>query len=68
MESNTFIVENIDFNLKQLVEEIKNSLVEIAFTNNNGFILNIDSNIPDHLMVYPIKLSHNFVTLINNFL
>lgn len=68
MESNTFIVENIDFNLKQLVEEIKNSLVEIALTNNNSFILNIDSNIPDHLMVYPIKLSHNFVTLINNFL
>lgn len=68
MESNTFIVENIDFNLKQLVEEIKNSLVEIALTNNNSFILNIDSNIPEHLMVYPIKLSHNFVTLINNFL
>lgn len=66
IESNTIEVENIDFNLKHLLEEIKNSLKEIALKNNNTFILKIDSNIPDHLIGDPLKLSQIFLNLINN--
>lgn len=66
IESNTVKAENIPFNLKILLENIKSSLKELANDNNNTYILSIDQLIPDHLMGDPTKLSQVFMNLINN--
>lgn len=66
IESNTVEVDTVNFNLKQLLEDIRNSLKEIALKNNNTFTFNIDETIPDHLMGDPTKLSQIFMNLINN--
>jgi signal transduction histidine kinase/CheY-like chemotaxis protein len=59
-------IEYITFNLKQLLEDIQNSLKEIAFINKNDFKLEIDRNIPDYLIGDPTKLSQIMMNLINN--
>lgn len=66
IESNKVEVENINFNLKQLLESIQNSLKEVATKNSNSFVLEIDPNIPDNLMGDPTKLSQIFMNLVNN--
>lgn len=66
IESNKVQIENINFNLKLLLENIQNSLKELASTNNNNFKFEIDSNIPDYLIGDPTKLSQILMNLINN--
>ncbi|NRS89240.1 signal transduction histidine kinase/CheY-like chemotaxis protein [Flavobacterium sp. 7E] len=66
IESNKIEIENISFNLKELLEDIKNSLNGLAKTNNNNFTLQLDSYIPDSLVGDPTKLSQIFMNLINN--
>ena len=66
IESNKLELEYINFNLKQLLEDIQNSLKEIAIINNNKFILKVDSAIPENLIGDPTKLSQIFMNLINN--
>lgn len=66
IESNKMEIEYINFNLKQLLEDIQNSLKEIATINNNLFTLKIDPNIPENLIGDPTKLSQIFMNLINN--
>jgi signal transduction histidine kinase len=59
-------IEYIPFNLKQLLEDIQNSLKEIASANNNEFNLDVDPTIPDYLIGDPTKLSQIMMNLINN--
>ena len=66
IDSNKIEIENIDFNLKKLIENIQNSLKELASINNNNFELEIDSNIPDNLVGDTTKLSQIMMNLINN--
>ena len=66
IESSAIEVENISFNLKQLIVNIQNSLKELASINNNTFTIEIDSAIPDFLIGDPTKLSQIFLNLINN--
>lgn len=66
IESNNIEIEYIDFNIKQLLLDIKNSMTEIATNNNNKFLLEIDDNVPDMLLGDPTKLSQIFINLINN--
>ncbi|WP_264566788.1 ATP-binding protein [Flavobacterium sp. N3904] len=66
IDSNKLEIEYINFNLKQLLSNIQNSLKEIATVNNNKFFLKIDSSIPDNLIGDPTKLSQIFMNLINN--
>jgi len=66
IDSNKIEIENIDFNLKKLIENIQNSLKELASINNNNFTLEIDSKIPDNLIGDPTKLSQIMMNLINN--
>ncbi|CAN1569482.1 HATPase_EvgS-ArcB-TorS-like domain containing protein [Flavobacteriaceae bacterium] len=66
IDSNKLEIEYINFNLKQLLEDIQNSLKEIATVNNNKFILKIDSAVPENLIGDPTKLSQIFMNLINN--
>ena len=66
IESNTVEIEYVDFNIKQLLNDIQNSLKEVASKNNNQFALEIDNNIPDVLIGDPTKISQIFMNLINN--
>lgn len=66
IDSNKVKIENINFNLKQLLENIRISLKELALINNIDFKLEIDSDIPDNLIGDPTKLSQIFMNLINN--
>ncbi|MFE3870942.1 ATP-binding protein [Flavobacterium sp. ZS1P70] len=66
IDSHKFEIEYINFNLKQLLENIQNSLKELASVNNNQFFLKIDSEIPDYLIGDPTKLSQIMMNLINN--
>jgi signal transduction histidine kinase len=66
IESNNIEIEYIDFNIKQLLLDIKNSMTEIASNNSNRFILEIDENVPEMLLGDPTKLSQIFINLINN--
>ena len=60
------VAEEINFNLKLLLENIQNSLKELAHKNNNKYIIEIDEDIPDTLIGDPTKLSQVFINLINN--
>lgn len=66
IDSNKLEIEYINFNIKQLLADIKNSLKGLAIQNNNEFTLEIDPNIPDNLIGDPTKLSQIFMNLINN--
>lgn len=66
IESEKIPIEKINCNLKSLVQNIQNSFKEIATENNNTFIIDIDSSIPDNLICDPTKLSQIFMNLVNN--
>ncbi len=66
IESSNVQAEAINFNLKLLLENIQNSLREMAQKNNNKYVIEIDEQIPDTLIGDPTKLSQIFINLINN--
>ena len=66
IESSDVQAEAINFNLKLLLENIQNSMRELAQQNNNKYIIEIDETIPDNLIGDPTKLSQIFINLINN--
>ncbi|PBJ13770.1 ATP-binding protein [Flavobacterium sp. ACN6] len=66
IESTKVDVENISFNLKELLFNIQSSLKELATANKNYFNLEIDQSIPDNLIGDPTKLSQIILNLINN--
>lgn len=66
IESNNIEIEYIDFNIKQLLLDIKNSMTEIATNNDNRFVLEIHDDVPEMLLGDPTKLSQIFINLINN--
>lgn len=66
IESDKSEVEQTNFNLKQLLFDIKNSLKELAVANNNDLVIKIDEGIPDYLIGDPTKLSQIILNLINN--
>jgi len=66
IESNMMEIENVKFDLKELLEDLQNSLKGIALKNNTVFSLEIDQKIPKYLLGDPTKLSQIFINLINN--
>lgn len=66
IESNKIEVENINFDLIELVQNIQNSFKEIALNNNNNLVLNIAHNVPQYLIGDPTKISQILINLINN--
>ncbi len=66
IESNNIEIENINFNIRELLNNIKNSLQEQASINNNVFTLTIQDEIPEILIGDPTKISQIFINLINN--
>ncbi len=66
IESNNIEIEQINFNFKELLHNIQNSLKEQASQNNNEFKLEIAKEVPENLIGDPTKLSQIFINLINN--
>ncbi|MFH6995707.1 ATP-binding protein [Flavobacterium sp. FlaQc-48] len=66
IDSTKVEVENISFNLKELLFNIQSSLKELATANKNYFNLEMDETIPDNLIGDPTKLSQIILNLINN--
>jgi signal transduction histidine kinase len=66
LESDKVIVEYINFNLKELVNNIITSFKEFIQENNIKFVLDFDDSIPMYLKGDPTKLSQIFINLINN--
>ena len=66
IESDAIETENLNFNLKLLLVNIKNSLKELASINNNAFTIEVGENIPNFIIGDPTKLSQIFLNLINN--
>ncbi|WP_394773324.1 ATP-binding protein [Flavobacterium sp.] len=66
IDSTKVEIENICFNLKELLFNIQTSLKELATANKNYFNLDIDEAIPDHLIGDPTKISQIILNLINN--
>ncbi|MFH6958459.1 ATP-binding protein [Flavobacterium aquidurense] len=66
IDSTKVEIENITFNLKELLFNIQSSLKELATANKNYFNLEIDKAIPDNLIGDPTKISQIILNLINN--
>jgi len=66
IDSTKVEIENISFNLKELLFNIQSSLKELATANKNYFNLEIDESIPDNLIGDPTKISQIILNLINN--
>ncbi len=66
IESENIEIEKIEFNLKQLLDDIQNALKELASQNNVEFVLEKDDSISQFVMSDPTKLSQILINLINN--
>lgn len=66
IDSSKAEIEKISFNLKLLLENMQSSLKELASENQNNFIFEIDSEIPEYIIGDPTKLSQILMNLINN--
>lgn len=66
VESDNVGIENIEFDLRELLENILGSFTEIANKNKTIYHLKIDEKIPSTLIGDPTKLSQVFINLINN--
>ncbi|WP_242410303.1 ATP-binding protein [Flavobacterium sp. Root901] len=66
IDSTKVEIENISFNLKELLFNIQSSLKELAAVNKNYFNLEIDDSIPNILIGDPTKVSQIILNLINN--
>jgi signal transduction histidine kinase/CheY-like chemotaxis protein/TolA-binding protein len=66
LESDKIQVEKINFNLKELIENISTSFNEFIQENNTKCHLTIDSSISEYLKGDPTKLSQIVINLLNN--
>lgn len=66
LESDKVIVEKINFNLKELIENITISFKEFIHENNIKCHLKIDESITTNLKGDPTKLSQIVINLLNN--
>jgi signal transduction histidine kinase/CheY-like chemotaxis protein len=66
IESEAIEIEQLSFNLKELTENLKNSLKELAIINNNRFSIQLDPTMPNQVVSDPTKLSQILLNLINN--
>ncbi|MBU3680729.1 MAG: response regulator [Flavobacterium sp.] len=66
IESEAIEVEQLSFNLKELTENLQNSLKELAIINNNRFSILLDPAMPSQVVSDPTKLSQILLNLINN--
>jgi signal transduction histidine kinase/CheY-like chemotaxis protein len=66
IESEAIETEQLNFNAKELIENLQNSLKELAIINNNRFTIQLDPDMPSQVVSDPTKLSQILLNLINN--
>lgn len=66
IESEAIETEQLNFNLKELLENLQHSLKELAIINNNQFSITLDPAMPSQVVSDPTKLSQILLNLINN--
>ncbi|WP_430400240.1 ATP-binding protein [Flavobacterium sp.] len=66
LESNKVLNEEINFNIIELVDNIKTSFNEFISENNVDFHIEIDNSINHNLIGDPTKLSQVLINLLNN--
>lgn len=66
LESNKVLNEEINFNIVELVDNIKTSFNEFILENNVDFHTEIDNSINHNLIGDPTKLSQVLINLVNN--
>ena len=66
IEEKRIVLENLIFNLTDEITVIKNSVEYIADKNNDKFILEIDTAIPEFLIGDKLRLSQIIMNLISN--
>lgn len=66
LESNKVLNEKINFNIVELVDNIKTSFNEFISENNIDFHTKIDKTITHNLIGDPTKLSQVLINLVNN--
>lgn len=66
LESDKVLVEQINFNLPELIENIKTSFNEFIEENNINFHLLIDKSIEPNIIGDPTKISQIIINLVNN--
>jgi len=66
IEENQVVLQDSVFNLQDELVIIKDSLHFLAIKNNNQIHLDIDNQIPNHLIGDKIRLSQIFINLISN--
>lgn len=66
IESENIPIERINSDLKAQLIGIQKSFKEIADSNNNSFLLDVDEFIPNNLVYDPTKFSQIVLNLVNN--
>lgn len=66
IEEQEVVLENTNFNLKEELEIIVNSLQTIAHKTKNNLVLEVDAKMPDFLFGDTIRLSQILINLISN--
>lgn len=66
IEARKLAVEKAPLNLKKVLNDVVNSLMQTSKENNNKIVLNIDEGIPEKLVGDYLKMSQVFINLISN--
>lgn len=66
IEAGKIVIENIEFDLKDLVETCTELLAGNAFSKNIGLLSWLDSDIPESVQGDPVRIRQILVNLINN--
>ena len=66
LESDKVLVEKIDFNLVELIDNIKISFNEFIEENNINFHLQVDKSFNPNIIGDPTKISQIIINLVNN--
>jgi CheY-like chemotaxis protein/two-component sensor histidine kinase len=66
IEARKLAVEKAPINLKKVLNDVVNSLIQTSKENNNKIILDIDKDIPEKLIGDYLKMSQVFINLISN--
>ncbi len=65
-DANKIEINTIDFNLRQLINSIKETLIYLKSENNNVIHIDIDEAIPDFLQGDSLKITQIIVNLLSN--
>ncbi|GLB50868.1 tetratricopeptide repeat-containing hybrid sensor histidine kinase/response regulator [Neptunitalea lumnitzerae] len=66
IEAKKLTIQNVPFNLEEIMSDVINSLQQTSKESNNVMQLKVDNGIPPQLIGDPLKLSQIFINLVGN--